>query len=176
MEQNASASIAAVVCDNSHGLSTLDGLVRSLSRAYAETFQMLVIALIIFLISGSIVAYTAYQIYNLYKEWKAKMVSPDKKADAAASQYQRDNFTYKDSSELPEAPQANKIAERMNKINTLYKEYNKAVAKHALRKDEDPDGLMDKSIVDAKDDNYVYPKDEKRIRRNEGNEFVRITW
>lgn len=177
MDQNA-AGISAIVCNNSMGLSTVDGLVRSLNLAYSQTMQMLGVTAAILTVSLAVVYYCGARMIQVYNEWRATSnigtLNTHSKKDSGTST--NDDFAYYSADDLPEAPQAPKIAARIKKINALYREYNKAVAKHAMRKDQDPDGLMDASIIDAANDNYEYPKDEIRVRHNEGNEFVRVTW
>lgn len=172
VDNNSSLPSSLFICNTSPGASEVDTLLNSISTARARSYLYLFVGILIVLVILVFVFIIVRNMYNTIKHWR--FTNPEVKT---IERYYDDIEYNDDSGYSPPVKEAQRIAQKMSNITALYSDYNRAVAKQATLKGDVADGVIDSRILSRKDDDYEYPDDSgRRVRHNEGREYVSVRW
>jgi len=143
---------------------TDDILKQSIQSAITVNYVSIGMLLLTLAISGAIVAYVVVAIYNLFSKWrrvtqsgrKQLMMNSDSLDDARS-------VTERAKADLPMMSEVTVAKKQLRDLETQYRPYNEAMRRHALRRGEMPDDLIDARIVSRDYDDYDY-KTRRRSR------------
>lgn len=172
VDNNSSLPSSLFICNTSPGATEIDTLLQSISTARSRSYLYLFVGILIALVTAGFVFVICRNMYNTIKQWR--YTNPEQKS---IERYYDDIEYADDSGYSPPVKEAQRIAQKMSSITALYSDYNRAVAKQAALKGDVADGVIDSRILSRKDDDFEYPDDSgRRVRHNEGREYVSVRW
>lgn len=144
----------------------LDEIVKAIGASIWDNATCVAIAIGVITASLAVTWYAGSEIYKAILEWrKHQLRGRPERAQTGSDDRRDDDVSYAYStasdgipSDLGPPPAAPIVAARMAKLAQRYKLYNAAIRQTAAEKGLLADDLMDASILDRANDDWVYPR------------------
>lgn len=152
---------------------TDDILKESIQSAISQNYVSIGMLLLTLAIAGVIVAYVVLAIYNLFANWRRMTQSGRKQQPMNADSLDdARSVTERARVDLPMMSEVTVAKKQLRDLEAQYRPYNEAMRRHALRRGEMPDDLIDNRIVSRDYDDYDYKKNRRGHKPKGGDRRV----